>query len=189
MNNLNERLMDSIHQTYRVTHRNMAQGILAELGGELIMEEEVSPRKPLRGNRMDRKELLRKKEQALALQREQIIREMEAIVRRRRDEGSENAEQVSEGKLAKYLNTHPQNLSDALEKLEREGYIKRTKRLFDRNDGTVSLTGKGHSRAAELAEIKARKNAEFLKPLTEEEKATLLTLLDKLNITEELGLE
>jgi DNA-binding MarR family transcriptional regulator len=75
------------------------------------------------------------------------------------------------------------------EKLEQDGYVTRSRVKEDRKDMMLTLTPKGQERAERLIQIKAQQSAEFLKPLTQEERETLLTLLDKLNMAEELGLK
>jgi DNA-binding MarR family transcriptional regulator len=75
------------------------------------------------------------------------------------------------------------------EKLEQDGYVTRSRVKEDRKDMMLTLTPKGQERAEWLIQIKAQQSAEFLKPLTQEERETLLTLLDKLNMAEELGLK
>lgn len=97
-------------------------------------------------------------------------------------------EAISQKRLASYLAIRPQSLWEMLVKLENDGYIIRAKNKKDRRETLVSLTEKGRERAKEVEAIRSRQAEEFLKPLTKEEKDTLLVLLEKLALTEDLGL-
>lgn len=184
MEDINERLMSTLHQTYKTVRRRTVSAILKD-----TQQSESEPIRPLlgvRGTRMDRRNNLKEKEQQAALQREMIIKEISAINRTSLREHGE-IRPVPLSKLAHYFKVLPQNLNDSISKLEREGYLTKTRDRNNRHEQLLTLTELGQKRAAELNAIKARQNAEFLKPLSEEEKRTLLELLGKLNMVEEMG--
>lgn len=93
--------------------------------------------------------------------------------------------QVSQNKLAAYLSIRPQSLSELLVKLERDGYILRTKNEEDKRETLVSLTEKGEARAKEVESARTQQAEAFFSPLTQEEKDTLFELLKKLFSREE----
>lgn len=174
MDDLNERLMDTLQRTYIRLQRRHMRGILKS-----VEQGKDHPDYGIRtrGTVMDKKKILQIKEQHFTLQRERILREI-------RREGHP----ISQKQLADRLSVRPQTMSEAITKLERDGYVTRARNKHDRREVLVSLTKRGEERADALDTIKAQQSAEFLKPLTEEEKQTLLKLLDKLNVAEELGL-
>lgn len=178
MNEMNEQLMTSLHTTYRTLRRRSATETLGS-----------APVMPKRGDLMDRRKLAQMKEQFALLQRETIVRELAAIINSRSGKTETEIHLVSEKHLMSYLSGDPESINEALLKLEREGFIKRTRRKPGSRDYDLSFTEKGWQYAAELKEIKDRQNEEFLKPLTAEEKATLIHLLKKINVAEELGLD
>ena len=82
--------------------------------------------------------------------------------------------------LAFILGIRPQSLSELVGKLEADGFVTRTRSEADKRAVTVSLTDAGKAKAAK---IQAKRNASaetIFAKLTEEEKATLLSLLEKL---------
>lgn len=182
MNDLNEQLMTALNLAYRKMRRHMVRGILddAQLGDSPLLYE-----LPTRESGMEQKNAF--EQQNAVLQRDLIIREISVITKNRIGGVPEESHLVSEKKLADYLNVRPQQLAESITKLEHDGYLNRTKVGIPRKV-QLSLTEKGLARAEELEQIKARQNAEFLKPLTAEERQTLLTLLNKLNMAEEMGL-
>lgn len=174
MDHLNEKLMDTLQRTYMWIQLRQARGVLKSAEQE---QDHHDYTLRTRGSSMDKKKILQLREQHSTLQREQILREI-------RWEGHP----VSQKKLADRFSIRPQSMSESITKLEQDGYVTRTRNKDDRREVLVSLTKKGEERADALDTIKAQQSAEFLKPLTEEEKQTLLRLLDKLNLVEELGL-
>lgn len=182
MNDLNEQLMNALTLSYRKLRLHMVQGILddAQLGNSPFLYE-----LPARETAMEQKNAFEQKN--AVLQRDLIIREISIITKNRIGGVPEEAHLVSEKKLADYLNVRPQQLAESITTLEHDGYLNRIKVGIPRKV-QLSLTEKGLARAEELEQIKARQNAEFLKPLTAEERQTLLTLLNKLNMAEEMGL-
>lgn len=79
------------------------------------------------------------------------------------------------------LSVSPQSMSEALAKLENDGYITRTRNQQDRRETIVTLTQSGRKHSGELAGKMKNQAHRFLEPLTEEEKHTLYSLLKKLS--------
>lgn len=176
MENLNRRLMNSLRLTYNLLRRRRIQGVLLE-GGESQGAIIRQPRTKGTSD-MEKKQLIKMREERSALFQEMIL---EAVC--------QEGKPLSQSQLASQLSMPPQTLADELGRLERKGYVNRFRSKDSLREPCVSLTKQGEARAAELRQIKNRQNAEFFKPLTEEEKETLLTLLDKLNLAEEMGLK
>lgn len=179
MNDINEQRIVSLNTAFRTFCRRSVREKLKQAD---IISNCILPKH--RGIHMDRRKMTQLKEQYAILQKENVIREVAAIVK---SKGGDQKEPVSEKRLRSYVQTDPQGVEEAIGKLEREGYLTRSKSRTDRKETFLSLTEKGWQRAAELKKIKDRQNEEFLKPLSEEEKATLIHLLEKLNVADELG--
>ncbi len=89
-------------------------------------------------------------------------------------------EAISQNKLAAYLSIRPQSLSEMLVKLEKDGYISRTKNERDKRETLVSLTEEGKRRSKEVQSARAGQLSDFLSPLTQEEREQLFALIEKL---------
>lgn len=89
-------------------------------------------------------------------------------------------EAISQNKLAAYLSIRPQSLSEMLVKLEKDGYIFRTKNERDKRETLVSLTEEGKRRSKEVQSARAGQLSDFLSPLTQEEREQLFALIEKL---------
>lgn len=176
MEDLNRRLMNSLRLTYNLLRRRRIQGVLLD-GSEDQGAITWQPRTKGAAD-MEKKQLLKMKEERSALLQEMIL-----------EAASQEGKPVSQRQLANQLSMSPQAMTDEVSRLERKGYLTRSRSKDSLREPCVSLTKQGEERAAELRQIKNRQNAEFFKPLTEEEKETLLTLLDKLNLAEEMGLK
>ncbi|MCD8146874.1 MAG: winged helix DNA-binding protein [Clostridiales bacterium] len=177
MEDLNRRLMNSLRLTYNLLRRRRLQGILLLDGNKGPSELAIQPW--TRGAAdMEKKQLNKMKEERSALRQEMII---EAIYRM---DGP-----ISQRQLANQISMPTQTLIDEIGRLERRGFVSRSRSKDSLRETCVTLTKQGQARAAELRQVKDRQNEEFFKPLTEEEKETLLTLLDKLNMAEEMGLK
>ncbi len=87
---------------------------------------------------------------------------------------------LSQNKLAEQLEIRPQSVSELLVKLEKDGFIVRTQNEQDKREILVSLSDEGKKRADEVKKMQQKQAAEFLAPLSEEEKRTLFELLSKL---------
>ncbi len=176
MEDLNRRLMNSLRLTYNLLRRRRIQSVLLEGSGN---PEDAAKQPRTKGAAdMEKKQLLKMKEERSALLQEMIL---EAVC--------QAGKPVKQKHLANQLSMTPQTLSEELGRLERKGYVSRSRSKDNLRENCVSLTKQGEARAEELRQIKNRQNEEFFKPLTEEEKETLLTLLDKLNLAEEMGLK
>lgn len=165
MKDINTQLMASLDRTYRTLRRHPSQ----------------------RGNQMDRRKLTQMKENVSHRMRETVVQELSAILHSRSKEKGETVSSVSEKRLLSYLRGEPEMWAATMASLEREGVILRRRSKKDWRAFDVSLTEKGWEWADRLKAIKDRQNEEFLKPLTAEERETLLRLLDKLHVAEEMG--
>lgn len=83
------------------------------------------------------------------------------------------------GKLGARLQVHPASVTSAVDRLERQGYVRREPHPTDGRATLAVLTDEGRAVAAEAAD---RLNAELFETLdlTTDESATLFTLLSRL---------
>lgn len=88
--------------------------------------------------------------------------------------------EMSQTQIAAHLGVRPQSLSELLSKMESDGLVVRRQSTEDKRQTLVSLTDPGRSRVETFRENHRRHAAEFLAPLTEEEKSTLANILRKL---------
>ncbi len=89
-------------------------------------------------------------------------------------------EAISQVKLASYLAIRPQSLSELLAKLEKDGYILRTKNEKDKREILISLTPEGKIRSSEVQKARSGQLESFLSPLTQEEREELFHLIEKI---------
>ena len=89
-------------------------------------------------------------------------------------------EGISQKKLAEYFRIRPQSLSELLGKLEKDGYVTRRQNEQDKRETLVYLTEQGKQRAEEVEAARSQQTAALFSPLTDEEKETLIALLEKL---------
>lgn len=89
-------------------------------------------------------------------------------------------EPISQNKLAAYLDIRPQSLSELLVKLEKDGYLIRTKNEQDKREMLVSLTEQGKARSKEVESARTEQLNNFLAPLTITEREQLFNLIKKL---------
>lgn len=82
--------------------------------------------------------------------------------------------------LSERLSVSPQSMSEALAKLENDGYITRSRSMRDKRETVVSLTESGKRHSDELRRKMSSQAHKFLEPLDESEKVALYTLLKKL---------
>ena len=87
---------------------------------------------------------------------------------------------IAQKHLAQRSGVSPQSMSEALVKLEHDGYITRSKSQLDKRETIVVLTAAGQAHSDELAQEMRSQAHRFLEPLSAEEKQTLYTLLKKL---------
>lgn len=88
---------------------------------------------------------------------------------------------ITQQELTKRLGIQPGTASEVLEKLENSGLIVRTKSEIDRRTTDVKLTKKGKILAKEATEQRNKRHKEMFSCLTENEKITLLSLIEKVN--------
>ncbi len=88
--------------------------------------------------------------------------------------------EMSQAQIAAHLDIRPQSLSELLCKMECDGLITRRQSTEDKRQTLVSLTENGRSRVEAFRENHRRRAAEFLEPLTEDEKTVFADILRKL---------
>lgn len=91
----------------------------------------------------------------------------------------ENGE-MTQRALTEQLGIQPGSASEILGKLEKAGLLIRTPNPADRRTVDISLTEAGAARAAEAEEKTNGRREDLMSALTEEEKAALLPMLEKL---------
>ncbi len=79
------------------------------------------------------------------------------------------------------LDIQPGSVSEVISKLENAGLIFREQSSDDRRTAYISLTDEGRTQAEEAMEHKKKRREEMFACLTDEEKQTLLALLEKLH--------
>ncbi len=82
--------------------------------------------------------------------------------------------------IAEAIGINPSSLSEQIDRLESDGYLDRKVNPEDRRSTLITLTEKGRARAYELLDDRRKGAAAFCSKLTEDEKDTLIALLDKL---------
>lgn len=87
---------------------------------------------------------------------------------------------ISQKELTKYLGIQPGSASEILAKLEKAGLIVRTQSKKDHRGMEIILTEEGEKLAEEAVEQRKKRHEQMFACLTEEEKETLLSLLNKL---------
>lgn len=81
--------------------------------------------------------------------------------------------------IAELLDIRPQSASEAIANMEQAGLIRREADEQDRRSSRIYITAEGRQRQAELLARRIENARRVLAPLTEKEKQTLLTLLEK----------
>lgn len=88
---------------------------------------------------------------------------------------------ITQRKLTERLGIQPGSASEVIAKLEDAGYIIRTTSEEDRRTMTIELTEAGKNMALEVKEQRSRRHEEMFSCLSDDEKNTLLSLLEKIN--------
>ncbi|MDE7277740.1 MAG: MarR family transcriptional regulator [Lachnospiraceae bacterium] len=88
---------------------------------------------------------------------------------------------ITQRRLTERLGIQPGSVSEVLAKLEKGGLIVRTESPDDRRTTDIALTEQGKRQAEEALSQRMTRHEEMFSCLTEEEKGTLLTLLEKVN--------
>jgi DNA-binding MarR family transcriptional regulator len=83
-------------------------------------------------------------------------------------------------RIAEVANASRANVSSALNTLERNGFVSRRHGSADRRLVTVELTDKGRERLADAYAAANRSERELVTPLSDEERRTLIELLNRL---------
>lgn len=89
---------------------------------------------------------------------------------------------ITQRELTERIGIQPGSASEVVLKLEGAGLIQRTPSLQDRRTADILLTPSGISAAEDAEEQRERLHGDMFSCLSEEEKASLLALLDKLNL-------
>lgn len=88
---------------------------------------------------------------------------------------------ITQRELTERLGIQPGSVSEVIAKLEDAGDITRTPSEADRRTMDIALTPKGKVSALEAAERRNRRHIEMFSCLPDDEKETLLSLLEKVN--------
>lgn len=88
---------------------------------------------------------------------------------------------ITQQKLTEHLGIKSGSASEVLAKLEKNNLIMRTESTADRRTTDVTLTDEGRAMAEEAAMQRKKRHEDMFSCLSEEEKTTLLALLEKVN--------
>lgn len=88
---------------------------------------------------------------------------------------------ITQSRLTERLGIQSGSVSEVLAKLEKNSLIVRTESSDDRRTTDITLTGQGRALAEEAVKQRKARHKEMFACLTEDEKSTLLTLLEKVN--------
>ena len=89
---------------------------------------------------------------------------------------------ITQRELTAYLGIQPGSASEVIGKLEAMGLIVRVPSRTDHRTADISLTETGEAAAREAYAKREQRHQEMFACLSEEEKGTLLALLEKLNL-------
>lgn len=92
-----------------------------------------------------------------------------------------NEESITQRELTEKLSIKPASVSEVLAKLANKGYIIRVPSSIDKRTMVISLTEEGRKVADEAYQYRSLRIVEMLSCLEDDEKDTLLSLLEKLN--------
>lgn len=88
---------------------------------------------------------------------------------------------LTQQQIAERLDIRPQSASEAICSMESQGLLIRKTNEQDRRSSLIYITPAGRVRQAELLQMRIENAKRVLSPLTEEEKNTLLQLLEKVS--------
>ncbi len=88
---------------------------------------------------------------------------------------------ITQRELTQRLGIQPGSASEVIAKLENAGLVTRKESEEDRRTADIALTEEGERQAEEAKAQRAGRHGEMFAVLTEEEKAQLLALLEKVN--------
>lgn len=89
---------------------------------------------------------------------------------------------INQNQLGELMGTDNATLSGIIDRLEKADYVKREKNHQDRRSFNLVLTEAGKKIRQEIEPIVREHNKNLVKPLEEEEKATLIRLLKKMRL-------
>lgn len=90
-------------------------------------------------------------------------------------------ESITQRELTEKLSIKPASVSEVLAKLANKGYIIRVPSSIDKRTMVISLTEEGRRIADEAYQSRSLRIVEMLSCLEDDEKDTILSLLEKLN--------
>lgn len=93
----------------------------------------------------------------------------------------ENGGSITQRELTERLGIQPGSASEVIAKLESAGFISRSPNETDRRTADVALTETGKALAAEARPQRSLRHEQMFSCLTEQEKDSLLLLLEKIN--------
>lgn len=88
---------------------------------------------------------------------------------------------ITQRALTERLGIQPGSVSEVLTKLENARLITRSSSAADRRTANIMLTEKGEKLAVEMTKQRNKRHDEMFSCLLEDEKSTLLSLLEKIN--------
>lgn len=91
------------------------------------------------------------------------------------------AEKITQRELTERLGIQPGSVSEVIAKLEDAGHIVRVPSESDRRTMDIALTEEGRALAETAAAQRQKRHEEMFSCLSEEERITLLSLLEKIN--------
>ncbi|MBQ7768378.1 MAG: MarR family transcriptional regulator [Oscillospiraceae bacterium] len=86
---------------------------------------------------------------------------------------------LSQREIAELLNIRPQSASEAIASMEGQGLVEKRINELDKRSSLVYITQAGRQRQMDLREERIRNARKIFEPLTDDEKDTLLKLLNK----------
>ena len=96
---------------------------------------------------------------------------------------------ITQKRLSQAVNVSPPNLAILLDRLEERGLVMRQRNPLDKRSQTLVLTAEGSKLTAKAEKTVAEVELEATSMLTDEERAELLGLLQKIFLTSDAGEE
>lgn len=93
----------------------------------------------------------------------------------------DQAESVTQHRLANILEIRPASLSELLSKLEKKGFVSKTLSAKDRRTYDISITPSGRSEVQKVRSQRLKDHHELTDPLSEEDKRQLHAILKKID--------
>ena len=89
----------------------------------------------------------------------------------------DHAGELSQREMAKHLNVTPPSITAAIQKMEKEGYIRRRPDEKDQRIMRLSITEKGEACLKDIKDVAMKMDAGMFKGMSQEEKLLLRRLL------------